>query len=913
MEERAKLEVALLGAPTFEVDGHPVAADTRKASALLAYLAVEGPTRRDTLAALLWPDSADSQARATLRRTLSAVRSAMGPDVVDSDRQQVRLSDLVQTDIAGLRDSLVVPESHDHGEADVCRNCIPALTRATELYRGDFLEGFSLRGAPEFEDWARTTAESYRLACETAYEKLATAYAADGDFRSAIEAVNGWLELDPLREPAYRQLMLLHAWAGDRVGATEAYRRCVATMDRELGVAPLEETSELHEAILEEDLPPAPGPRRRVVAKTDTPRELPGDLIDREEALETLTSVVTDLTGGKIIRIVGDAWMGKTRLLEELTSQAQRHRRQVTSARGFRAERQLPYGVLSQLLSGLVEHEDWDSIVASVPDWALREAGRIHPAIGTPPSGGGGDPFGETRLYDAVLTVLSAKPLLILVDDVQWIDAASASIVAYLAHRIEPLASSLVIAHRPDDSAPLETVLDAVQGGHHQDLTLAPLTSDQLIGLVSDEDEAVRMVSRTGGIPALVAEAVANSDSEEIPGVRRFMEARLLELDDLTHQILAAAAVLSGTCTLDLLRETCGRSEEEVTTAVEALVAKRILGLESGGGFGFALDSLENLVYEETNLVRRRILHRRAALALQSSPRSSSDPVLAMSIARHHQQAGEEDMAAERYVIAGDLAQDVFASDEAIDAYRSAIALGYPDLHRVHLQLGEALLFKGLFTKALAEFQKAAARSRGSARALAEHRIGEANRRLGRVEAAVDHFELAQPDHPDPVALHCDWALAAVRAGDLKGAREQADRAVVAADKTDSRGRSRALAVLGMVSGHKAEARSALIESLDLAGTDRILRMAALNALGYSYAQSGEERVARGYLEEALAIAQEIGDRHREAALWNHLADLHHRAGRTEDAEKSLTEAVKLFVEVEPGSWEPEVWLLTQW
>ncbi len=88
------------------------------------------------------------------------------------------------------------------------------------------------------------------------------AHAAQGDYGQAVIAVGRWIALDELHEPAHRLAMLLHAWAGDRAGAIQAYRDCVAALDRELGVPPLEETTELYEAILDEDLPPAPGVRR---------------------------------------------------------------------------------------------------------------------------------------------------------------------------------------------------------------------------------------------------------------------------------------------------------------------------------------------------------------------------------------------------------------------------------------------------------------------------------------------------------------------------------------------------------------------------------------------------------------------------------------------------------------------------
>ncbi len=905
------LDICILGTPRFEHEGRPVAADTRKASALLAYLAVEGPARRDTLAALLWPESADSQARATLRRTLSALRTAMGSDSVETDREQIRLTKHVRTDLAVFRDAISETRRHDHGEADVCHECIPHLKGAVDAYRGDFMAGFSLRDSPEFDDWTRTTAEGLRLEVGRAYERLAAAYAADGDFRSAIEAVTSWLELDPLREPAYRQLMLLYAWSGDGAGATAAYRQCVATLDEELGVDPLEETTELYEAILDNDLPPSPGLRRRVLARPAEKPALPLGLIDRQAELETLFEALGAGLRGRVIRIVGEAWLGKTRLTEELKTEAAKLAVPIVSARGYRAESQLPHGVVAQLLASLVTSDDWAAAKAGVPDWALSEAGAVYPELANPRLQARDDAFGEVRLYDALFKILTSISPVIIVDDAQWADHTSLAFLTFLAHRISTVETLLVITHRPDEDRTLRSLIEATPAPDHLAMVLEPITSAQISGRTHD---AETLIHRTGGIPALVAEALeAESTVTVTPSVRRFMEVRLVDLNDLTHQILTAAAVLNGTCDFDLLREVSGRNEEEVVDSVETLVARRILNETVDGGLEFAIDSLETLVYEAANFVRRRLLHRRAAIALQNRPRAMTDAGLATAVAQHLRDGGQDSEAADWYVKAGDLSRRVFAAAEAVASYRAALALGHSDVSHLHQAIGEALLFLGRFNEAHAEFEKAAAHGSGADRAAAEHMIGEANRRLGRLDSALSQFEIAEMGHPNPTALYCDWALALLRSGDRKAAREKADRAVVAAEKGDEATRSRALAILGTVSSHRAESRKALEEALELAGNDPVSRMAALNALGYSYAQTANDDMAMSCVQEALTIASTIGDRHRQAALYNHLADLHHRSGRVSDAESSLTEAVKLFAEVEPGSWEPEVWLLTRW
>ena len=163
-----------------------------------------------------------------------------------------------------------------------------------------------------------------------------------------------------------------------------------------------------------------------------------------------------------------------------------------------------------------------------------------------------------------------------------------------------------------------------------QSVAIRPLTVQHLIPLVGgDENAARRLREKTGGVPLLVNEALT-SDGDSLPstpGMARYMEARLLEIGDLSRQILTAAAALNGMCDATLLRETSGRSEEEVVEAVEELVAAGLLReIPESDGLGFTLDALERVTYETTSMVRRRLLHRRAARALSERPHARSEP-----------------------------------------------------------------------------------------------------------------------------------------------------------------------------------------------------------------------------------------------------------------------------------------------
>ena len=219
------------------------------------------------------------------------------------------------------------------------------------LHRGDFLAGFSLRDSPDWDDWQSAQAEMHRRSLGGILERLAIGQAAAGMYRQAIDAAERWLSLDPLDEAAHRQLMLLYAWAGDRASALEQYLKAVRILDEELGVPPLPETTELNDAILEDDIPPAPSAGRRVTAAPHQPR-LPVEspmipLVGRESDLILINGAMTP---GAVLAIEGEAGIGKTRLLEELVTSLD----EPVLVQAYQGEAGLAYGLIREAIEHAV-------------------------------------------------------------------------------------------------------------------------------------------------------------------------------------------------------------------------------------------------------------------------------------------------------------------------------------------------------------------------------------------------------------------------------------------------------------------------------------------------------------------------------------------------------------------------------
>lgn len=256
--------MSLLGPATIERAGRSIAFDTRKAIALVAYLAVTGQRHaRERLAAMFWPEADEERARGALRRTLSTIRTSDAGDWLVVDGASVGLR----------RDGLDVDVERFRTLRSEGR-----LAQAVDLYRGDFLSGFSLRDSPDFDEWQTAQADALRGELSETLEQLVVAQRQAGRFADALAYARRWLALDPLHEPAHRELIRLFALTGDRAAAIRQYHECVRLLDRELGVAPLPETTRLYEAIREGKVAPEDVSLARSRIEARSVEEAIGDL-----------------------------------------------------------------------------------------------------------------------------------------------------------------------------------------------------------------------------------------------------------------------------------------------------------------------------------------------------------------------------------------------------------------------------------------------------------------------------------------------------------------------------------------------------------------------------------------------------------------------------------------------------------
>jgi DNA-binding SARP family transcriptional activator len=235
----ADLSLYLLGPPRVKLDDDYIEVKPRKALALLIYLAVTAePHSRDFLATLLWPFSDQCRARHALRNRLCELKQALGNDWIDAGRE-----------ILGLRSGcwLDVAEFQQYLAQDVSDPQI--LSKATVIYRDNFLNGFTLPDCPQYDKWQYFQKEGLRQALASVLDRLVEILSDRGDYQTAVSHARRRLALDPLHEPACRQLMRLYALSGQHSAALRQYDLCRQNLAEELGVQPEKETTILYEQI----------------------------------------------------------------------------------------------------------------------------------------------------------------------------------------------------------------------------------------------------------------------------------------------------------------------------------------------------------------------------------------------------------------------------------------------------------------------------------------------------------------------------------------------------------------------------------------------------------------------------------------------------------------------------------------
>jgi DNA-binding SARP family transcriptional activator/tetratricopeptide (TPR) repeat protein len=461
------LDLSLLGGFSARTGGGVLQLKTRKAQALLSYLALgRGHSfERAQLCALLWGEARGDQAHSSLRQTLFSIRKALPSElksVLICNTRSVALDTTgVWSDVLELERIVAAPSRE-------------ALERVAALYRGPLLEGLCV-DEPDFDEWLRVEQSRLSDLASRALLSLAEIEAQAGALAAAVQTRLQLGRLAPWDEDNHCSLMQLYARQGRRSAALAHYRACAETLRRDLGAEPDPAMQRLYQELAAGVDPranrsPLARPRARFDSPLARPRarfdesllseaQVPPSaksglgpiLVGRERELSTLEAALTSAWSGagKVLLLVGEAGVGKTILLDALSARASAQGGRVLVGRCFESEQVLPFAPWVSALRA-------EALTASEELWqALTPDQRAGLARLLPRGAASSEdvPAQDNALYifDAFLALLrqlagfcsraelraSAKaPLMLVLDDLHWADDMSLRLLSFLGRRL---------------------------------------------------------------------------------------------------------------------------------------------------------------------------------------------------------------------------------------------------------------------------------------------------------------------------------------------------------------------------------------------------------------------------------------------------------------------------------------------
>lgn len=688
----SNLELRLFGPPILrsrEPSGQALALPA-KSLALLAFLALEGGHHdREHLATLLWGDSDEEKARASLRQALKSLRQILGGQV-DITRSGAALN-------AGLHCDAATFLATSTGD--------PATAAACEVHR--FLEGFAPRHAPVFEEWVARTRHRLLERHRQALDACGQAALAHRDWRKALDLGERWLDREPLCPRAARLVIEARYLSGDAAGALATWEVFSSQYALEFGAEP---NGDLHELVRRVRTTPSARPtddQSRAVGEVHLEFE-PG-LVGRDAEWKCLEDSWQEVErgNGRVVVIEGEAGAGKSRLLEDFSRWVTARGGQCLSARAWESAQATRRDTLLALLRGALGHPGVagaDPISLGIIARVMPELRRQFPAL-VPHEAEPGTAVLEEAVADLLLAVAEDHPLLVVLDDFQWCDAETTAVVHYLVRR---LALSRVLwcltvtpGEAPADAPAIRVaralrILPAVVH-----LRLTPLTAEQVwevvqhLGPVHPEAAARELAARihevTAGNSFYVVEllkaglaegwiAPAGADGgwhlaagenrvlqmERVsPSLHGAIAQRVARLPEELHLMLMTLAAHEHGLPADVLSQVHGMSRLRLAAMGDELV-QRHLAVEESGNYRCRHPLIARVVRESASQARRRELHRAIAQALLAAAEAQGSLAVPGDVAYHAELGGDRSLAYDHALLASEMARASGAPSDAL-------------------------------------------------------------------------------------------------------------------------------------------------------------------------------------------------------------------------------------------------------
>jgi DNA-binding SARP family transcriptional activator len=636
---------------------------SKKTRALLGYLIATGqPHRRERLCDFFWDGPDDP--RAELRWCLSKIRPLLndGGATLVADRERVGIElGSATVDLLSVQSLL--------GDG-VSTASVDALKQAASLFGGEFLDGLDLPVCYRYQEWCMAEREAVsRLRLSVLAALVDRLHDHPGD---ALQYARALAVLDPLGDAGHAAVVRLLSRMGRNKEALSHYERARRIFETELGAPPSDELEEAGRILQSgaatrasiDPSPPAPDNPPESARPPASAHYRVGR--DAEHALiQRIVAATVKRRASDVLLVTGEAGIGKSHLLGCIAERMISAGGGAWSARCFEPEAVRPYGIWFDILRAIARGRPREGLPANL--------GMLLPEVGA-----GADPGDRNRLFDAVVDLLqqvaSERAVAITLDDIQWIDEASSSLLHYVARHTDAASGLLIVcaarAGEIEDNAAASSILRSLSRERRlRRIELDPLGLEETIELVRLVDPALdgaRVFAESEGNPLFtleLARAHRSGEAEPGPTIEAVIAGQLARLTEQASEVLLWAAANGRAFSPDDLARAARLDPAELLKALGELERRGLVRPVGDEVYDFTHDLVRQTAYRAVSQPRRKLLHRHIARALDGA--SKSDTALAADLAYHAALAGDYEAAARACTVAGERALRLFANVEA--------------------------------------------------------------------------------------------------------------------------------------------------------------------------------------------------------------------------------------------------------
>jgi DNA-binding SARP family transcriptional activator len=694
-------QIELFGTPLIYYDGQRLSIRRRASRALLCYLAALGkPIGRSRLWVLFWPDDSEKDARRHLRETLGKLRGSLpDPDLIQTYQETVFLDlERATVDVLtfhSLLEQAGRPSKTFSSAKPLSVAVYQALARAAETWRSPhFLSGQDLSFSSELETWQVLTNRDLESEMLLILNRLAEHDRRAGNLAQAKYWLDKSLEIDRLDESMHARLIKLLSDSGQQTEARKHYAFVEQLLADELGSEPSDEFLSLKARLYGE----SPREHANPEPTWSIRSSMPAPFLGQEQALAQLRHVQHN---GGWVAVLGEAGIGKTRLVQEFYQSLERPSRLLLAA-CHPLESSLPFSPWIEALRHSLTPAEW----AKIPTVWVSQLAVLLPELAdqrndlqsvqdVSPARARLNLF--EALYQTFISLAEESPLLVFLDDAHWADESTLALIPYLNEHefFAPERAMLITAARVEEPNPaFDNLLQMTARQPVQRLELSRLEQTDVAALafyVLGEHPPLEFVSKltqdTGGNPFFVLEtlrAVLDLSPDlqlrkltKLPlarSIHQLINARLQKLSNRALDLLQTAAVLGSRFKVDLLERASVYGPEQFTRLLEELEeARLILGIEEDDGlwYAFVHEKFRESLLLQLSPTRIRKLHYKVARTLEDWLNGQIAPQAAI-LAEHYEAAGVYSNAFDCWVEAASYAYSLASVQDANAAFLRA-------------------------------------------------------------------------------------------------------------------------------------------------------------------------------------------------------------------------------------------------